>query len=230
MLRKLLYLSIVVLIGVLLWKYVWNKPAPPENVVPEGKVSGQTLASARFPGVKLQVTPEFQYLGAQRFQLNEASDVEQHIWVETDETKNIQRAIWIQYEAYLPHNNFTFDHDGQPMKVEHGGLQWKCNMMMLGARREGEAESLTDGARFRRFLRAKAVKLPEQYLQFRCFHLSSDAREDFMIIFLEDLELTEFAQKPRPLGPDKKIVRPASRAEVREAITKRLKERIQISK
>lgn len=230
MLRKLMYLSIVVLIGVLLWKFVWNQPPPPENITAEGKVTGQMLTSSRFPQVKLQFTPEFKYVGAQRFQLNEASDVEQHIWMEGANNHQAQRLFWVQYEGYLPNNNYTFDYETQPLTVEHAGLQWKCNMTFMGSRRGDEGESLTDGARFRRFLRAKAVTLPDQYLQLRCFHLAADGREELMLIYLEDAEITEYARKPRPIGPDKKIVRPPSRAEVRHALVRRFKERVQISK
>ena len=228
MLRKLMYLSIVVLIGVLLWKFVWNQPPPPENITPEGKVAGQVLDSPRFPAMKFQFTPEFKYVGAQRFQMKASSDVEQHVWAETDAEKHIQRLFWLQYEGFLPNNDFTFDYEQQPLNMQHGGLQWKCNMFMIVPRRDEDPD--TDGARFRSFLRSKGVHIPPQYVQLRCFHVAEDGRNELMMIYLEDSEITEWARKPRPVGADKKIVRPPTRVEVRNALLNRLKERVQISK
>lgn len=183
--RKLIVVAAVILVGVLLAKFVWIKPNPPEDISVQATVSGQTLNAPRFPKVTLEFSKEFKYVGGQRFQLKGAADAEQHFWVEAEaDGATVKRAFWVQYEGYLPSNDYTYDYSDERGQFEHSGFKWTSNKTMVNVpRRESDADS--DGAKFRAYLRAKGLKLPQTYMRVRMITLDESKRNELMVIYLE---------------------------------------------
>lgn len=182
--RKLIVVFAVLLVGVLLFKYVWHKDPPPEDTRLQGAVNGQVLSAPRFPNSSLQFAPEFKYVGGQRFWLKDVADCEQHFWVEFEaDDKTMKRGFWVQFEGYLPSNQYTYDYsDERP--IEHGGLNWRWNKAMVNVpRRESDPDA--DVAKFRGFFRAKGVILPQTYMRLRMITTDEKGRNELMVIYME---------------------------------------------
>ena len=225
--RKLIVVLAVaaVVVGVSAWRF--HQQTPEETTV-QGTVSGQTLANNRFPNVKFEVAPEFRYVGSQRFQLYGNADAEQHFFAEADEQKNVKRLFWIQYEGYLPTNQHTYDYSDQPIRFQHGGLEWLADVAMsrpMGMQQSSNQNPNSDGARFRAFMKAKGYTLPRQHARIRAVALDKEKRNELMIIYIEDLALTE--QKPAdPASAEA----PKLSEELQKKIAERFRERLKVSR
>jgi hypothetical protein len=185
--RKIIALALVLLVGMLLWRFVWQKAPQPERSAMEAKISAQRMASSRFPGVTLEFAPEFKYAGGQLFRQREAADVEQHFWVEADEHKTIRRMFWIQHQGFLANNDFTYESDEDP-QFDYGGLRWlRAEGLQSPPLEEVDPES--DFARMRTYLRAKGYNLPNTWMRLRLLTTDQQFRHQFMIWFMEDREL-----------------------------------------
>jgi hypothetical protein len=186
--RKVIAIALVLLVGVLLWRFVWHQAPLPENTAIEAKVSGQVMASPRFPSVKLEFAPEFKYAGGQRFQQREAADAEQHFWIEADDHQTIRRMFWIQHQGYLPNNNYSYDEDDGDPQTEYAGLRWLTATGVQTPPRD-EPEPDADFSRMLAYLRSKGYTWPNSWLRYRLITTDEKARNQFMIWFMEDSDL-----------------------------------------
>jgi hypothetical protein len=62
----------------------------------------------------IQVPRLAAYLGAERWDLYDVADCELHLFVEAYPDKTVKAMYWIQFEAYLPTNEHTYDYSRAP--------------------------------------------------------------------------------------------------------------------
>ena len=156
----------------------------PQPLLAQRAVEGNSVVSAALPAATLAVTPEMQYAGTQTFELYGVATAEQHFFVELDGSR-IKRLLWIQYEGYHPSNTHTYTY--RDSTIAHSGQSWHRR---LGAIKAPETESRpdSDGARMRAFLRSKGWSMgPEFIMERLVWILDSPARNELMLIYIEDL-------------------------------------------
>ncbi len=76
---------------------------------PKRVVSQQTLKSNALPDITLEVSDKLPYLGEMRFTMTDIARVELFLFAEAIEDV-IQRLLVVQFEGYLPDNNFTYQY------------------------------------------------------------------------------------------------------------------------
>ena len=152
-------------------------------------VSGNELTSDRDPAVILRFDPVYRYLGGQKFVLYGVADVEQHFFVETSADDKLKSMYWVQYEAYLPDNSYSYDYDSSPLRMTIGNFDFYTNTEIVEADPTIERRRGTDGAMVRQFLKSKGYAYPYNFAYARLVHLTDDTRrKELMIIFVNDLE------------------------------------------
>lgn len=186
--RKLAALAFVGLIGVLLWRFVWNQTPPPEDTTLQAKVTGQVLDSPRYPKIKMEFAPEFKYVGGHRFHEKEVADVEQHFWIEAGDDKVIKRMFWIQQQGYLPSNAFTYGAEEDLKEVQWGGLRFMVVKTLQARGSGGDGDDAV--GRMRAFLRSKGYTWPESWMRARLIAIDENDRNQIMVWYGEDTQFT----------------------------------------
>jgi hypothetical protein len=146
-------------------------------------VHSQTLTSPGSPKVEITFKKAFRYIGGDRFPLYGVAEAEQHLFVDADETKNVRRLYWVQFEGYLPSNQHTYDYSSDPT-IESAGWKWHTNTKMRPATTKWSADS--DGGHMLALLEAKGYRLKGDYARLRLVHLTDESkRSELMIIYME---------------------------------------------
>jgi hypothetical protein len=172
----------------LLFTAVLLLPATSLASSPERQVSGNRLISKSSPAVTIEVPAAARYLGAERWDLYDIADCELHLFVEADESRQVKRLYWIQFEGYLPTNTHIYDYsDDQP--VTFAGLPFRQRTHVGPTNNTPRAGS--DGERVRQMLARAGYRLAPEAMNVRLVHLLDDAnRQELMFIYGEDLALS----------------------------------------
>lgn len=156
----------------------------PSALAAQRTVEGNRIISAALPAAVLEVAQGMTWAGTQRFDLYNVANAEQHFFVDLDGTR-IKRFLWIQFEGYKPDNTHTYTY--RDSTVTHSGQVWHRR---IAATKVPTTESRpdSDGARARAFIREKGWTLgPEVLTERLVWILDSPARNELMIIYIEDL-------------------------------------------
>ena len=137
------------------------------------------------PAVTIQVPRSAVYLGAERWDLYDVADCELHLFVEAHPDKTVKAMYWIQFEAYLPTNQHTYDYS-KDEPVNFGGLPfWKSSSF---GPTSNTPRAGGDGERTRQMLARAGYKLPAERMSVRLVHLLDESRrKELMVIYAEDL-------------------------------------------
>jgi hypothetical protein len=156
----------------------------PHTLLAQRTVEGNRIISSQLPAATLEAGPGLQYAGTQTFDLYNVASAEQHFFVELDGSR-VKRLVWIQYEGYYPSNTNTYNY--RDSTVSHSGQTWHRR---IAAARIPETESRpdSDGAKARAFIRSKGWSIgPDVLTERLVWLLDSPARNELMIIYIEDL-------------------------------------------
>lgn len=153
-------------------------------------VKGQVITSTEKPALRLEIAPEFKYVGTQDFILYDVARAEQHFYVEADKEGRIKRLYWVQFEGYLPTNQHTYRYRANKT-ASIGGLEFIADAYARNLK-SGQGRPDSDGARAKAFLEGKGLRFAsDDVLMQRLVHLVDDKkRDELMIIYLEDLSGT----------------------------------------
>jgi len=152
-------------------------------------VSGNDLFSDRDPAVILRFGPAFRHIGGQKFILYGVADTEQHFFVETTPDDKLKSVYWVQYEAYLPDNDYTYNYDDSPLRVTLDDYEFYTNTNAVEFDPDKKRARGTDGAMARQFLASKGYVFPNDFASARLVYLIDESRrKELMIIFIDDLE------------------------------------------
>jgi hypothetical protein len=158
---------------------------------PERKVLGNVITSEHHPRVRIELPASVQYVGADRWVLYGIADCELHAFVDADQTKNVQRLYWVQFEGYLPTRpelEHTYD---SPRMARLGGMEFYVDTWVRPANATERPGS--DVERIRALIQAGGYKLPAAMMSVRLVHLLDEQkRKELMIVYSEDLAPTGF--------------------------------------
>ena len=87
-------------------------------------VSGNTLFSHNDPPVRMTFDERFEHIGGQKFILYGTADVGQHFFVEEHPDGTLKSIFWIQFEGFLPDNNYIYDYSGSPLRLQIGAFDF----------------------------------------------------------------------------------------------------------
>jgi hypothetical protein len=156
----------------------------PHALPAQRRVDGNRIVSDALPAATLEVARGMEYAGTQTFELYGVATAEQHFFVERDGTR-IKRLLWVQYEGYHPSNALTYKY--RDSTVTHSGRSWHRRIGAVKAP-DTEARPESDGARMRAYLRSKGWTMgPELIMERLVWILDSPARNELMLIYMEDL-------------------------------------------
>lgn len=155
-------------------------------------VSGNTLFSENDPPVRMTFDERFKHIGGQKFILYGTAHVEQHFFVEEHPDGTLKSFFWIQFEGFLPDNDYTYDYTDSPMRLQIGAFDFYTDTA------PGESSRFfrlgrpgTDGYLARKFAADKGYAMPDDYAYARLVHIPDDMnRKELLIIFMEDLAPT----------------------------------------
>jgi len=152
---------------------------------PERQVKHTTITSSHDPAVKITLPKAAKYAGAARWDLYDCCDAELHVFVEADAQKRVRRLYWVQFEAYLPNNTYTYDYPFTE-KTTHGGREFDVNTSFGPTNKPVRAGS--DFERVRALVSQAGFSLPAETMSVRLVHLLDAAkRKELMFIYTEDL-------------------------------------------
>lgn len=157
-------------------------------------VSGNDLISDHDPAVILRFGPTFRHIGGQKFILYGVADTEQHFFVETTADDKLKSVYWVQYEAYLPDNYYSYDYEDSPLRVTLGDYEFYTDTDAVAFDPDKKRASGTDGALARQLLESKGYVFPNNFAYARLVYLTDESRrKELMIIFIDDLESYGFS-------------------------------------
>jgi hypothetical protein len=190
---------------------------------PEREVKGNRLISKSDPAITIQVPRSAVYLGAERWDLYDVADCELHLFVEAYPDKTVKAMYWVQFEAFLPSNEHTYDYSKDEPVTFGRRPFWKSSSF---GPTNNTPRAGGDGERTRQMLARAGYKLPEERMSVRLVHLLDETRrKELMIIYAEDLALSGYAAAQLMDG---KEPRPEWKAVERELVERAMK-RIKLS-
>lgn len=181
---------VVVAIGVAHWYYSdrGRFTTAPEYTDLAREVAGNEIRSDHDPAVVLRFAPEFRYLGAQKFILYGVADTEQYLYVATTPDDELRSVYWVQFEAYLPDNSYSYDYDDSPLRVDMSGFEFYTDTAFFGFDPDRKRKRGTDGAMMRQLLAQHGYTLPREVVYARLVYLTDESRrKELMIIVMDDL-------------------------------------------
>lgn len=183
---------LVSFISVMYWFDPARRTTEPESSGLSRTVSGNTLFSENDPPVRMTFDEGFEYIGGQQFILYGTADVEQHFFVEEHPDGTLKSFFWIQFEGFLPDNDYTYDYSGSPLRLRIGAFDFFTDTEPGASNRFLRLGwPGTDGYLARKFAADKGYTMPDNYAYARLVHIPDDAnRKELLIIFMEDLAPT----------------------------------------
>jgi hypothetical protein len=157
----------------------------------EREVRGQTLISKSNPSVEITFDKAYKYIGGQRWDLYRVADAEQHLFVKASKDSTAASFYWVQFEAYLPGNNHTYNYP-PTHTTDIGGTQFiydtRAYADYSGLNRNPES----DGAYAQGLLEKHGYKFPKSTIRTRMIYLPSpDKRSELMIIYAESVDAND---------------------------------------
>ena len=170
---------------------------------PEREVKGNRVISRSAPAIEIQVPRSAVYLGAERWDLYDVADCELHLFVEAYPDKTVKAMYWIQFEAYLPTNEHTYDYSEDEPVTFGGRPFWKSSNF---GPTNNTPRAGGDGERTRQMLSRAGYKVPAERMSVRLVHLVDESRrKELMVIYAEDLAPSGYTaaqlrdgEEPRP--------------------------------
>jgi len=156
-------------------------------------VADNRLTSSFDPAVVLRFDEAFDYLGGQKFALYGVADTEQYFFVETHADGTLKSVYWIQFEAYLADNSYTYDYDDSPLRSTIGDYEFYTDTAVVEFDPDKKRAGGTDGAMARQFLAKHGYVFPGNFAYARLVFLTDDSRrKELMIIYIDDLAARGF--------------------------------------
>ena len=150
-------------------------------------VSDNKLFSPSDPNVVLQFDEAYRHIGGQKFVLYGVSDTEQHFFVETTPDNKLKSLYWVQFEAYQPSNDYTYDYDDSPLRLTLNNFEFYVDTSAVRPNPKNRRAG-SDGSMARQLVGSRGYSYPEEFSYARLVYLTdSSKRKELMIIFIDDL-------------------------------------------
>jgi hypothetical protein len=155
--------------------------------LPVRTVHGQTLSSPGLPAAEFIFGKDFRYVGGQVINLYGNADAEQHLFVKAPGSGAIEAFYWIQFEHFLPSNQYTYDY--KPDRVtDIGGVPFIYDVKSFSDYEGGKLDPASDSAGMQALLARNHLAFPKNAACARMFYLPTpDKRTELMIIYGEEI-------------------------------------------
>ena len=184
--------ALVSLITLIYWCDPARRTTEPVYSELSRSVTGNTLFSQNDPPVRMTFDEGFEYIGGQKFILYGTAAVEQHFFVEEHPDGTLKSFFWLQFEGFLPDNDYTYDYSSSPLRLQIGDFDFYTDTAAGTSNRFLRLGwPGTDGYLARKLAADKGYAMPADYAYARLVHIPDDAsRKELLIIFMEDLAPT----------------------------------------
>jgi len=156
----------------------------------QGRVQGQTITSTGFPTGSITFDSSFTYVGVDTFVLYNVARCEIHLFAQADSARNVQRLYWVQFEGYLPGLDEEYNYSNDPRRTLINGFTFYDRARYYNSeaaaanRRRG-----SDGEHVVKLLGRNGYRITGDLMTLRLVRLDPSSRNEFMIIYAEDLGL-----------------------------------------
>ena len=166
-------------------------------------VKGNTLVSNELPEIEIEIAEDFGYLGQFDFEIIANSEEypedlqgkpvaagERFVFVSADSIRNINKLFILQFEGFLPENDFKFNYNFDNAEFI-GKNKYRHNTWFYDSRKLAEENPNNEGARTRAFLKENGYRVADQYMMSRYVGLASeDRKHEIILYYIEMLEKT----------------------------------------
>lgn len=151
---------------------------------------GPTVTSDRWPRVTVEVPEAFDHVGSTTLDLYGVAGAEIHLLAEVRDG-TARRLYWIQFEGVHEGSDHTYDYSDEPWRVEIGGRAFVAGpnhyprSELTGASPGSDSRAVVD------LVRSAGLELPDALVRVRLVHLDDAARNELLILYLEDVRLRD---------------------------------------
>lgn len=166
------------------------------TVAAQTTVRGSVLTSTQFPPVIMRFDEGLEHVGSTEFVLYGVADAAIHLFAELEDGR-VERLYWIQFEGYLPTVDRTYDYSDSQGRTRIGDHDyyedaWVWNLNTARIRPGSDTERVLD------LIRERGLMLGPELIGLRLVRLDGAARNELMIVYLEDLSVSGLS--PGALG------------------------------
>jgi hypothetical protein len=154
-------------------------------------VKDNLLTSHRLPSIKILVNPTLSYVGGLTTILDKVTQVEQHHFVVADQSGQVQRLLWFQFEGFMENNERIYKWT-IPHKLTLANFEFLHDTSVYDIDTDYRQRPNSDSALVVDFLKGKGFSLAGEAIFKRLVWLSVDKRNELMIIYSEDLQPTGY--------------------------------------
>ena len=138
-------------------------------------VSGNSIQSQFDPAATVSFSDEYEYIGGQKFVLYGVADTEQYFFVEKTPEGRLKSVYWVQFEAYLEDNDYSYDYSDSSGSTNIGGYNFVVDQELFVSNPDAKRRKGTDGAAYRQFVTDKGFDLPKDAYYARLVHITDEA-------------------------------------------------------
>jgi hypothetical protein len=151
----------------------------------QATVTANVLTSQQFPPIIMRFGDAYEYLGATEFVLYGVANTTIHLFAQT-ENRQVSRLYWVQFEGYLPGVDRTYDYSDSEGRTTIAGREyyedaWVWDLAALRVRPGSDTEQVLA------LLRQRGLELGPEVVGLRLVSLDPAARNELMIVYLEDV-------------------------------------------
>ena len=182
-----------------------GKEVPPAGVLAKRgdsdrrTVDDQLLISPATPSFNIRVAEDLSYVGSFDFEIIADSEEypldvqgqpvaagERFVFAAADDGQTISKLFIVQYEGFLPENEFTYNYDFSDAGMI-GGYKFRHNVWLYDARQSALERPLGEGAKTLAFLEEKGLSVEPDFMMSRFVGLASEDRKNEIIIFYQEM-------------------------------------------
>ena len=154
---------------------------------PQREVNGNILVSSDLPALRMEVSPEFDYVGSFDFTLKGIAYGTRYIFVEADSDRQVKRLVIAQFEGFLPNNDHTYGYNlssAEPM----AGYPFRGNPYAYSNQAAEKNAPDAEAAKTVRFLRKKGYRFADIWRMYRWLTVPDKAKRHELILFYVEPE------------------------------------------
>ena len=148
-------------------------------------MANNLVSSNALPAIRLQVDPAFTYVGRHDFVLYGVATAEQHLFVDAGADMRVQRLVWVQFEAYLEVNQYTYNYSSS-QSIQVAGWPFFYDAGWMDRQEHVRQRPTSDRAHALAFLQEGGYIPGSAEIFERYVTLAPDLRSELMLIYAQD--------------------------------------------
>jgi hypothetical protein len=159
----------------------WFPALARERNQPRRAVEGQVLVSTQLPRIRIEIAPEFRFVGRLPFRIRDVAEGERLVFAETGGTR-VTRLFVAQFEGFLPGVEDIYRYSFENAR-RFGSHRFRHNVFAYVRADADEENPAGEAALTHRFLADRGLELPNVLLVSRFLTLGDDRRRNELILF-----------------------------------------------